>query len=720
MSPTEDTCIFIQVTSPPLKPCKGRGAISNPEGRFESRRVEAVDDGWTPDLEEEMPALATTVTPEHAKSIISRNDSPDISFEQSINPFRGCSHGCIYCSLGDTQILMVNGQTKALGDVKIGDHIIGTVRRGNYRRYVKTRVLAHWETHKPAYRLMLADGTTLTTSADHRFLSDRGWKYVIGTEHGPDRRPHLTTGNKLMGVGMPTGTIPSTPFYRQGYLCGMIRGDGHVGVRKYQRPSGTEGTHYQFRLALADGEALQRSALYLEEFGVQTRAFVFQKATATSREMNAISAGVRTGFHLIKKLIAWPGFAPTDWFRGFLGGIFDAEGSYSGGCIRISNSDRVVLSRAEEGLKYFGFASCYDVSSPGTNRPVHHLRILGGLREHLRFFHLVDPAITRKRTIFGQAVKSQAALDVVEIEPLGVSMPMYDITTGTGDFIANGVISHNCYARPAHSYMNLSPGLDFETKLFYKENAAELLEKELRQPRYVCKPINLGANTDPYQPLERTLKVTRSILEVLQRHRHPVTIVTKGQLVERDIDILAAMARDNLAAVHVSVTTLDSDLKRTLEPRAPSPAARLHAIRSLHEAGIPVGALVAPVIPAINDHEIEHILAAIAAAGARSAGYVMLRLPYEVKDLFREWLAAHYPLRAAHVMSLVRDLRGGRDNDPNFGSRMRGTGTFADLVRRRFDVACRKLNLNAVRYPKLDTSLFQPPPLPGAQLDLGF
>jgi DNA repair photolyase len=351
---------------------------------------------------------------------------------------------------------------------------------------------------------------------------------------------------------------------------------------------------------------------------------------------------------------------------------------------------------------------------------VHNLRILGGLREHLRFFHLVDPAITRKRTIFGQAVKSQAALDVVEIEPLGVSMPMYDITTGTGDFIANGVISHNCYARPAHSYMNLSPGLDFETKLFYKENAAELLEKELREPRYVCKPINLGANTDPYQPIERTLKVTRSILEVLQRHRHPVTIVTKGHLVERDIDILAAMARDNLAAVHVSVTTLDSDLKRTLEPRAPSPAARLHAIRALREAGVPVGALVAPVIPAINDHEIEHILAAIEAAGARTAGYVMLRLPYEVKDLFREWLAVHYPLRAAHVMSLVRDLRGGRDNDPNFGSRMRGTGTFAELVRRRFDVACRKLNLNAVRYPKLDTSLFQPPTPPGAQLGLGF
>jgi DNA repair photolyase len=317
-------------------------------------------------------------------------------------------------------------------------------------------------------------------------------------------------------------------------------------------------------------------------------------------------------------------------------------------------------------------------------------------------------------------VEAPAGLDVVEIEPLGKSMPMFDITTGSGDFIANGVVSHNCYARPAHSYVNLSPGLDFETKLFYKENAAQLLREELSRPRYVCKSITLGANTDPYQPIERKLKVTRSILEVLQEFRHPVSIITKGHLIERDLDILAAMARDNLASVHVSVTTLDPDLKRILEPRAPAAAARLHAIRSLHGAGVPVGALVAPVIPAINDHEIEHILSAVAQAGARTAGYVMLRLPYEVKDLFREWLAEHYPLRAAHVMSLVNDLRGGRDNDPNFGSRMRGTGTFAELMRRRFDVTCRKLNLNTVRRVPLDTLLFRPPPPAEAQLNLGF
>jgi DNA repair photolyase len=714
------TCIFVQVMIPPSKARNGRGAISNPQGRFESRRVEAVDDGWSMDTNAELPPLATTVTAEHAKSIISRNASPDIPFEQSINPYRGCGHGCVYCQIGDTQILMTNGRTKLLGDLKKDDEIIGTQRRGAWRRYVKTRVLAHWETYKPAYRLMLADGTTLTASAEHRFLSDRGWKYVTGTEQGRDRRPHLSAGNKLLGVGMTTGTLAPTSYYRQGYLCGMIRGDGYRGGRKYALRREGQAISSHFRLALADREALQRSSSYLAEFGIQTRAFLLQKATATCREMHAISAGVQAGIRAIEKLIAWPGSAPTEWIRGFLGGIFDAEGSYSEGIVRVSNTDHVILSRVEESLKYFGFASTFDAPSRGTNRPVQHLRVLGEPREHLRFFHLVDPAITRKRTIFGQAVKSQASLAVVEIEPLGVSMPMYDITTGTGDFIANGVISHNCYARPAHSYMNLSPGLDFETKLFYKENAAELLKAELSRPRYVCKSINLGANTDPYQPIERTLKVTRSILQVLQEFRHPVTIVTKGHLIERDLDILAAMARDNLASVHVSVTTLDPELKRILEPRAPSHAARLHAIRCLKEAGVPVGALVAPVIPAVNDREIEHILEAVAGAGARRAAYVMLRLPYEVKDLFREWLERHYPLRAAHVMSLVRDIRGGRENDPRFGSRMIGTGAFAELVRRRFEVACRRLALNAGRGSSLDTKLFRVPQPPAAQLNLGF
>ncbi len=277
-----------------------------------------------------------------------------------------------------------------------------------------------------------------------------------------------------------------------------------------------------------------------------------------------------------------------------------------------------------------------------------------------------------------------------------------------------------CYARPSHAYMGLSPGLDFETRLFYKENAAVLLEQQLARKSYVCKPITLGANTDPYQPVERRMKVTRSILEVLVRTRHPVTVVTKSALVLRDLDLLTDLARDGLAGVAMSVTSLDAELKRRMEPRAAAPLARLRAVRELNAAGVPSGVLVAPVIPALNDHEIEAILEAAAAAGAPWAGYVLLRLPHEVKDLFREWLAEHYPQRAAHVMSVINDLRGGRDNDPRFGTRMRGTGPFAELLRSRFRIACQRLKLNVTRREPLSTALFRPPTPPGAQLGLGF
>jgi DNA repair photolyase len=278
-----------------------------------------------------------------------------------------------------------------------------------------------------------------------------------------------------------------------------------------------------------------------------------------------------------------------------------------------------------------------------------------------------------------------------------------------------------CFARPTHAYLDLSPGLDFETKLFYKADAADLLEKELSKRGYVCKPIALGINTDGYQPLEKKLEVTRSILKVLARTRHPVTIVTKSALVIRDLDLLADLARDGLVSVMLSITSLDNDIKRSLEPRAASPQARLRVIEALARAGVPAGVLVAPVIPAITDHEMEDILAAAKDAGASSAGYVLLRLPYEVKDLFREWLAEHYPDRAKHVMSLINQARGGKDYDAQFGVRMRGTGAYAELLRTRFRLAKRKLGLDdAENRHELSTALFTPPPLNKSQLTLGF
>jgi DNA repair photolyase len=273
-----------------------------------------------------------------------------------------------------------------------------------------------------------------------------------------------------------------------------------------------------------------------------------------------------------------------------------------------------------------------------------------------------------------------------------------------------------CYARPSHGHLGLSAGLDFETRIFVKHDAALLLRQELARSGYVCKPISLGANTDPYQPLERRLEITRQVLEVLAEARHPVGIVTKSALVTRDIDLLAPMARAGLARVYVSVTTLDAELARTLEPRAAAPHRRLAAVRELAQAGITTGVMVAPIIPALTDHEIEPILAAAAAAGAASAGYVLLRLPHEVKHLMAAWLDTHRPLRAAHVLSLVHQCRDGRLNDPEFGSRMRGAGPFAELIRQRFHNASRRHGFDRRQLPQR-TDLFRPPCRDG-QLEL--
>ncbi|MCC6609256.1 MAG: PA0069 family radical SAM protein [Burkholderiales bacterium] len=264
-----------------------------------------------------------------------------------------------------------------------------------------------------------------------------------------------------------------------------------------------------------------------------------------------------------------------------------------------------------------------------------------------------------------------------------------------------------CYARPSHAYLGLSPGLDFETKIHAKMNAAALLREELSRPGYRCDMISVGANTDPYQPVERDLRLTRGVLEVLREFRHPVRIVTKSALVERDLDILAEMAGQRLAHVHVSVTTLDPELARRLEPRASAPDRRLRAIERIVEAGVPCGVLVAPVIPFLNDEDMEAILEAAAAAGADSAGYAVIRLPFEVKGLFKAWLARHYPLRAERVMARIRDLRDGRENDPEFGTRMRGTGVYAALVRQRFARACKRFGIDAGERPALDTALFR-------------
>jgi DNA repair photolyase len=501
---------------------KGRGAMSNPPGRFDKLTQSFEHDGW---YEEELAEKRETIVlPEPARSIISRNASPDIGFGQSINPYRGCEHGCIYCLSGDTQILLANGTTRPLADIRVGDEIIGTRRAGWYRRYTKTRVHAHWAVTKRAFRVTLRNGTQLITGPDHRFLARHVWKFVTPAEPAGSARSYLALNDRLMGTDQ----------------------------------------------------------------------------------------------------------------------------------------------------------------------------------------HLIE----------GEIVGSNAGLAVTRIEPLGTTLRLFDITTGTKDFIANGVVSHNCYARPSHGYLGLSAGLDFETKLFYKADAARLLESELAARSYKCSTIMIGANTDPYQPLEKTQKVTRSILEVLARARHPCTITTKGALVARDVDLLADLARDGLTQVMFSIPTLNNEMKRVLEPRASSAGAKLKAMRVLADAGVPVGVLVAPIIPVLTEHEIEAVLEAARESGASLAGYTVLRLPWEVKDLFREWLTEHFPDRASHVMSVVRAMRGERDNDPDFGTRMHATGPVAQLIRQRFRLATRRLGYPDDRQYELPTHLFRPPGRTAPQLSL--
>ena len=271
-----------------------------------------------------------------------------------------------------------------------------------------------------------------------------------------------------------------------------------------------------------------------------------------------------------------------------------------------------------------------------------------------------------------------------------------------------------CYARPSHAYLNLSPGLDFETRLFAKPEAAQLLRAELAKPAYRCSPIALGSNTDPYQPIEREWQITRQVLQVLAECRHPLSIVTKSALIERDLDLLTQLSRDNLVQVFISVTTLDVDLARKLEPRAASPQRRLQAMQRLNEAGVPCGVMVAPVIPFLTDSELENILQAAHDHGALTTAYTLLRLPYELKELFKDWLAVHYPLKAGHVMSRLREMRGGKENDSNFGSRFSGQGLFAQLLAQRFKLVSERLGLNREQVG-LDINKFIKPDRGGQQ-----
>ena len=582
----------------------------------------------------------------HARSVINRvPDSSRVPFRWTINPYRGCSHACVYCMGGETPILMADGRTRQLAELRPGDEIYGTVRRGSYRRYVRTTVLAHWKTVKPAHRVTLEDGTRLIASADHRFLTDRGWKHVMGAESGPLQRPYLTTSNKLMGAGGFAEPPKPGADYRRGYLCGMIRGDGTIHEGLHQRHTGSAYYLPQFRLALTDQEALDRTRTYLSRLGVECTEFIFTKATAARRQLAAVRCGGLDNVGFIRWLIGWPDEPSLDWRKGFLAGVFDAEGSYSRGILRISSTDPDLLSWLRTSLHELGFTFAAEHLPRAGLKPLTCYRLAGGLAEALRFFLTTDPAITRKRSIEGTAIKSNARLGITSIEPLGLDLPMYDITTGTGDFIADGVVSHNCFARNTHTYLDLDAGHDFDSKIVVKVNAPALVRKELNSRKWQGEHIAMGTNVDVYQRAEGKYRLMPGILQALLDARNPYSILTKGTLILRDLDLLLASAEVTDVGLSVSVGCADEELWRALEPGTPSPRRRLGVCRTLSEHGLRCGVLMGPVVPFLSDSpaQLEATVRQIAETGATHVSPIVLHLRPGAREWFLAWLAEHHP-----------------------------------------------------------------------------
>ena len=470
---------------------KGR-EVSNPHVRFRDVSL-TYDEGEGP------PPAKVTLLEDQSKSILSKNDSPDVGFTYSVNPYRGCTNACSYCLSGDTKVLLADGRTWRLDKVRPGDEIIGTRVDGASRRLVRTRVLDHWETQKIAYRIELANGTELIASSDHRFLAERGWVHVGPADDG--------------------------------------------------------------------------------------RAFLAERTTLVGPERFA------------------------------------------------------------------------------------------------------DPRE-------GQKVFPSAELAVRSITPLG-SRKLYDITTGTGDFIANGVVSHNCYARPTHEYLDMGAGTDFDTKIVVKRNAPELLREAFDKKSWQGELVMFSGVTDCYQAIERDLKLTRGLLEVCLEYKNPVSVISKSALVERDIDLFLALAREARFHIHVSLAFADDEMARKIEPWAASPSRRFKVIERLAKAGVPVGVMVAPVIPGVNDSQMVTVLERAAEAGATTAGWVLLRLPHAVKDVFEERIRVAMPLAADKVLHRIRSTRGGEKlYDSRFGTRGRGEGPYADTIATMFDTTILRLGLN--------------------------
>jgi DNA repair photolyase len=566
-------------------------------------------------------------------------------FSWTINPYRGCSHACVYCLHPDTMITMADGREKPLWAVKVGEEVAGTRVERGMRRYVSSKVVAKWRTRKRAHRVSIADGTELIASGDHRFLTDRGWRHVTGAMTGHGQRPYLTTSNSLVGFGSRGRAQPPSMLSREyvrGYLSGMIRGDGMMLRKSYRRTSGGTYVASRFRLALADEEALGRSDTFLRYLGVNTTRFSYTPATSTRRAMSAIRTSKAADYDAIREIIAWPEDRSVEWQAGFLGGVFDAEGSCARGVLRISNSDEEILCSTERALAEFDIPHIREAARANG---VADIRVTGGLGARRAFFAAAQPAISRKLAFIGSTVKTTADLRVDAIEDLGEVIDMLDITTTTGDFIANGVVSHNCFARPTHTYLDLDAGDDFDRQIIVKVNVVEVLQKELAKPSWRHDPVALGTNTDPYQRAEGRYSLMPGIIDALTSSGTPFSILTKGTLLRRDLPQLADAATRVPVDLAMSIAVYDHELQQSVEPGTPSTKARLATVSAVREAGLDCAVFLMPILPYLTDTRahLDEALRQAKAAGATSVLYTALHLKTGVKPWFMQWLEREHP-----------------------------------------------------------------------------
>jgi DNA repair photolyase len=547
-----------------------------------------------------------------AKSIINRVPGASrVPFQWTINPYRGCSHACTYCLGGDTPILMADGTTRPLAQLQPGDVVLGTTGAGPHRRYAATTVLDHWSTSKPAFRVTLADGTRLVASGDHRFLTDRGWRHVSPAEPGP---PALATGDRMHGLGHFAEPPKESPDYQAGFLCGLVRGDAASGRRVRGDAASGRRDH--------EGDAWIRADSYLEDVPLH-------------------------------EALRWPEVPSGGWYRGFLAGAFGSAGYADRLAVVFTSQDQTFLGRVVEALTHLGLPS----RSPAGRRPggTQSVEVTRDLWAALRFRHLTGVTGVRLDAS-GVGVRSQAELTVTDIEELGLTLPLHDITTGTGDFIADGVVSHNCFARNTHTYLDLDAGHDFDTKIVVKVNAGELVRQELANPAWQRVPIAMGTNVDVYQRAEGRYRLMPPILTALRDFANPFSILTKGTLILRDLLLLRQAAEVTAVNLSFSVGFLDERTWRSVEPGTPSPRRRLDAVRTLTDAGFSVGVLMAPILPGLTDTDesIDQTVAAIAAAGAASVTPLPLHLRPGAREWYASWLAREHPALVPRYRELFR------------------------------------------------------------------